>query len=321
MVRMRAITIEQPGGPEALRWTEVPDPVPADGEVLIEVCAAGVNRADLLQRQGLYPPPAGAPPYPGMEVSGRIVGVGGGTHHWQVGQDVCALISGGGYAELAVAPVGQLLPIPRNVTLEDAAALPEVAATVFSNVVALAGLRPGETLLVHGGGSGIGTFAVQLGKALGAHVVTTARRGKHEALTSLGADRVIDYTVEDFSATVKADVILDIIGGAYLAGNVKALNEGGRLVVIGMQGGRKAELDLGALLAKRGSVFATALRSRTLVQKTAIIRGVREEVWPLIDEGLIGPVVHSRVPLPDAPEAHRLMESSEHFGKIILTRP
>lgn len=321
MVRMRAITIEQPGGPEVLRWTEVPDPVPAHDEVLIEVRAAGVNRADLLQRQGHYPPPAGAPPYLGMEVSGRIVGVGSGTHHWRVGQDVCALISGGGYAELVVAPVGQLLPVPRNVTLEDAAALPEVAATVFSNVVALAGIRPGETLLVHGGGSGIGTFAVQLGKALGAHVVTTARRGKHEALTGLGADRVIDYTVEDFSATVKADVILDIIGGAYLAGNVKALNEGGRLVVIGMQGGRKGELDLGALLAKRGSVFGTALRSRSLAQKASIIRGVREEVWPLIDEGLIGPVVHSRVPLPDAPEAHRLMESSEHFGKIILIRP
>ncbi|WP_327007519.1 NAD(P)H-quinone oxidoreductase [Dactylosporangium sp. NBC_01737] len=318
---MRAITIEQPGGPEALRWTEVPDPVPAHDEVLIEVRAAGVNRADLLQRQGHYPPPAGAPPYPGMEVSGRIVQVGPGSHPWEVGQDVCALISGGGYAELAVAPVGQLLPVPRNTTVEDAAALPEVAATVFSNIVDVAGIRPGETLLVHGGGSGIGTFAVQLGKALGAHVVTTARQGKHEALTRLGADRVIDYTVEDFSATVKADVILDIIGGAYLAGNVKALNEGGRLVVIGMQGGRKAELDLGALLAKRGSVFATALRSRSLAQKASIIRGVREEVWPLIDEGLIGPVVHSRVPMPDAAEAHRLMESSEHFGKIILTRP
>ncbi|MEV4508102.1 NAD(P)H-quinone oxidoreductase [Dactylosporangium sp. NPDC049525] len=318
---MHAITIEQPGGPEVLRWTEVPDPVPAHDEVLIEVRAAGVNRADLLQRQGHYPPPAGAPPYPGMEVSGRIVEVAAGAHHWQVGQDVCALISGGGYAELAVAPVGQLLPVPRNVTLEDAAALPEAAATVFSNVVDVAGIRPGETLLVHGGGSGIGTFAVQLGKALGAHVVTTARQSKHEALTRIGADRVIDYTVEDFSATVTADVILDIIGGAYLAGNVKALNEGGRLVVIGLQGGRKAELDLGALLAKRGSVFATALRSRSLAQKASIIRGVREEVWPLIDEGLIGPVVHSRVPMADAAEAHRLMESSEHFGKIILTRP
>jgi putative PIG3 family NAD(P)H quinone oxidoreductase len=315
---MRAITIEQPGGPEVLRWSEVPDPEPAEDEVLIEVHAAGVNRADLLQRQGHYPPPEGAPPYPGMEVSGRIVH--SGSPQWQVGQDVCALISGGGYAELAVAPVGQLLPVPRNVTLEDAAALPEVAATVFSNVVAVAGIRPGETLLVHGGGSGIGTFAVQLGKALGAHVVTTARRSKHEALTALGADRVIDYTAEDFSATVKADVILDIIGGAYLKGNVKALNDGGRLVVIGMQGGRKAELDIGALLAKRGSVFATALRSRPPAQKASIIRGVREEVWPLIEEGLIGPVVHSRVPMSEAAEAHRLMESSEHFGKIILTR-
>jgi putative PIG3 family NAD(P)H quinone oxidoreductase len=316
---MRAVTIEQPGGPEVLRWTEVPDPAPAADEVLIEVRAAGVNRADLLQRQGLYPPPAGAPPYPGMEVSGRIVE--SRSSHWRVGQEVCALISGGGYAELAVAPAGQLLPVPRGVSLEDAAALPEVAATVFSNVVEVAGIRPGETLLVHGGGSGIGTFAVQLGKALGAHVVTTARAGKHAALTRLGADRVIDYTAEDFSATVRADVILDIIGGAYLKGNVQALNEGGRLVVIGMQGGRKAELDLGALLAKRGSVFATALRSRTPAQKAAIIRGVREEVWPLVEEGLIGPVVHARVPMPEAAEAHRLMESSEHFGKISLIRP
>lgn len=321
MVRMRAITIEQPGGPEVLRWTEVPDPVPGHDEVLIEVSAAGVNRADLLQRQGLYPPPEGAPPYLGMEVSGRIVGVGGGTHHWRVGQEVCALIAGGGYAELVAAPVGQLLPVPGNVSLQDAAALPEVAATVFSNIVDVAGLKPGETLLVHGGGSGIGTFAVQLGKALGAHVVTTARPSKHAALTKLGADRVIDYTAEDFSVTVKADVVLDIMGGSYLAGNVKALNEGGRLVVIGLQGGRKAELDLGALLAKRGSVSATALRSRSLAQKAAIIRGVREEVWPLIEKGLISPVVHSAVPLPQAADAHRLLEAGEHFGKIILTRP
>lgn len=321
MVRMHAITIERPGGPEVLRWTEVPDPVPGQDEVLIEVHAAGVNRADVLQRQGLYPPPEGAPPYPGMEVAGRIAGVGSGTHHWQVGQEVCALIPGGGYAELAVAHVGLLLPVPRNLTLDEAAALPEAAATVFSNVVDVAGLRPGETLLVHGGGSGIGTFAVQLGKALGAHVVTTARKSKHDALIRLGADRVIDYTAEDFSETVKADVILDIIGGAYLGANVKALNEGGRLVVIGLQGGRKGELDLGALLAKRGSVHATALRSRPLAQKAAIIRGVREEIWPLIEEGLIGPVVDSRVPMPDAADAHRRMESSEHFGKIILTRP
>lgn len=316
---MHAITIEQPGGPEVLRWVEVPDPAPGAGEVLIEVRAAGVNRADLLQRQGHYPPPAGAPPYPGMEVSGVIRQVGPGVHHWHAGQQVCALISGGGYAELAVAPAGQLLPVPRNVSLEDAAALPEVAATVFANVVDVAGIKPGETLLVHGGGSGIGTFAVQLGKALGAHVVATARAAKHARLLEIGADRVIDYTVEDFSATVRADVILDIIGGAYLAGNVKALNEGGRLVVIGLQGGRKAELDLGALMAKRGSVFATALRSRTPSQKASIIRGVREEVWPLIEEGQLGPIVFRRVPMRAAAEAHRLMESSEHFGKIILT--
>ena len=316
---MHAITIEQPGGPEVLRWTEVPEPAPAAGEVLIEVAAAGVNRADAHQRKGQYPPPPGAPPYPGMEVSGRIAALGEGVRTWRVGQEVCALIAGGGYAERVAVPMAQLLPVPKGVTLQDAAGLPEVAATVFSNVVELARLRAGETLLVHGGGSGIGTFAVQLGKALGATVIATARRAKHEGLKKLGADRVIDYIEEDFSDSVQADVILDIMGAAYLGKNVKALNDGGRLIVIGLQGGRKAELDLGALLAKRGTVAATALRSRTPAQKASILRGVREELWPLLDEALIRPVIHARIPMTEAAEAHRLLESSEHFGKIILT--
>ncbi|WP_238008291.1 NAD(P)H-quinone oxidoreductase [Dactylosporangium sp. AC04546] len=315
---MHAITIAEPGGPEVLRWTEVAEPAAGPGEVLIDVVAAGVNRADALQRQGAYPPPQGSPPYPGMEVSGRIAEVGDGVHTWRVGQEVCALIGGGGYAERVAAPAAQVLPVPKGVSVTDAAGLPEVAATVFSNVVDLARLKPGETLLVHGGGSGIGTFAVQLGKALGAHVVATARKGKHERLEQLGADRVIDYTTEDFAETVKADVILDIMGAAYLKQNVKALNDGGRLVVIGLQGGRKGELDLGALLAKRGTVAATALRSRTAAQKAAIIRGVREEVWPLIEEGLIRPVIDRTVPIENAAEAHRVLESNEHFGKIIL---
>ncbi|WP_432832514.1 NAD(P)H-quinone oxidoreductase [Dactylosporangium sp. CA-092794] len=316
---MYAITITQPGGPEVLQWTEVPDPAPAAGEVLIEVAAAGLNRADALQRQGHYPPPAGAPPYPGMEVSGRIRALGDGVHGWRVGQEVCALIGGGGYAELVVAPAGQVLPVAAKTTVVDAAALPEVAATVFSNVVDLARLKPGETLLVHGGGSGIGTFAVQLGKALGATVVATARAAKRDRLLELGADRVIDYTVEDFSDSVEADVILDIMGGSYLARNVSALKVGGRLVVIGLQGGRRGELDVGALLTKRALVAGTTLRARADEEKAAIIRGVREEVWPLIEEGMIRPVVDSRFAMQDAAEAHRLLESNEHFGKILLT--
>jgi putative PIG3 family NAD(P)H quinone oxidoreductase len=315
---VHAITIERPGGPEVLRWTEMPEPAPAAGEVLIEVAAAGVNRADVLERQGKYPSPKGVPPYPGMEVSGRIRALGDGVSGWSVGQDVCALIGGGGYAELAVAPAGQLLPVPKTTDVVDAAGLPEVAATVFSNVVELARLQRGETLLVHGGGSGIGTFAVQLGKALGATVVATARAAKRERLLALGADRVIDYQTEDFK-TVQADVILDIMGAAYLQRNIDALKTGGRLVVIGLQGGLRAELDLRQLLNKRALVAGTTLRSRPAVEKAAIMRAVHEHVWPLVEQGLIRPVVHARYAMREAAEAHRLLESNEHFGKILLT--
>ncbi|MFI5915599.1 NAD(P)H-quinone oxidoreductase [Dactylosporangium sp. NPDC051541] len=316
---MHAITIERPGGPEALRWTEVADPAPGDGEVLIEVVAAGVNRADALQRQGFYPPPKDAPPYPGLEVSGRVRALGSGVHTLQVGQEVCALLGGGGYAELVVAPAAQVLPVPKNVGLVDAAGLPEVAATVFSNIVDLARLKPGETLLVHGGGSGIGTFAVQLGKALGAEVVATARAAKRDRLLALGADRVIDYTAADFAKEVQADVVLDIMGGPYLKPNVDVLKVGGRLVVIGLQGGRTGELDMGQLLTKRALVAGTTLRARSAGEKAAIVRGVREEVWPLLDEGMIRPVIDTRKPITEAADAHRLLESNEHFGKILLT--
>jgi putative PIG3 family NAD(P)H quinone oxidoreductase len=316
---VHAITIERPGGPDALRWTEVPDPAPAAGEVLIEVVAAGVNRADALQRQGNYPVPEGAPPYPGLEVAGRVRAVGDGVLGWQAGQEVCALLGGGGYAQLVAVPAAQVLPAPRGLDVADAAALPEVAATVFSNIVDVARLKPGETLLVHGGGSGIGTFAIQLGKALGAEVVATARAAKRERLLQLGADRVIDYKTQDFSQEVRADVILDIMGGAYLKQNVDALKVGGRLVVIGMQGGRRGELDLGQLLTKRALVAGTTLRARPAAEKAAIVRGVREEVWPLIEEGLIRPVIHARFPMAEAPAAHRLLESNEHVGKILLT--
>ncbi|MER7280690.1 NAD(P)H-quinone oxidoreductase [Dactylosporangium sp. NPDC000244] len=316
---MHAITIERPGGPEALRWSEVPDPAAADGEVLIEVAAAGVNRADALQRQGNYPPPKDAPPYPGLEVSGRIKAVGDGVHGWHAGQEVCALLGGGGYAQLVAVPAAQVLPVPKGVDLVDAAGLPEVAATVFSNVVDLARLKPGETLLVHGGGSGIGTFAIQLGKALGAEVVATARAAKRERLLELGADRVIDYRAADFSKEVQADVVLDIMGGSYLKQNVDALKVGGRLVVIGLQGGRRGELDMGQLLTKRALVAGTTLRARSSAEKAGIVRGVREEVWPLVDEGMIRPVIHQRFPMTEAAAAHRLLESNEHVGKILLT--
>ncbi|MFU8853879.1 NAD(P)H-quinone oxidoreductase [Micromonospora sp. SL1-18] len=324
---MHAITIPKPGGPEALVWSEVPDPEPGPGEVVVEVSASAVNRADLLQRQGHYPPPPGAPAYPGLECSGVIAAVGAEVTGWAVGQEVCALLSGGGYAERVAVPAGQLLPVPAGVDVVDAAALPEVACTVWSNVVRVAGLTAGETLLVHGGGSGIGTFAIQLGVALGATVVVTARAAKHERLRELGAAHAIDYREQDFVEEVRrvtdgrgADVILDIMGAAYLPRNVAALATGGRLVVIGMQGGRKGELDLGMLLAKRGSVHATALRSRPLGEKAEIVRGVREQVWPLVESGAIRPVVHARARLADAADAHRLIETSDHLGKVLLVR-
>ncbi|PTA46427.1 NAD(P)H-quinone oxidoreductase [Micromonospora sp. RP3T] len=324
---MRAVTITEPGGPEALVWAEVPDPEPGPGEVVVEVRASAVNRADLLQRQGHYPPPPGASAYPGLECSGTVRALGPDVTGWSVGQEVCALLTGGGYAEQVAVPAGQLLPVPDGVDLVDAAALPEVACTVWSNVVDLAGLAEGDTLLVHGGGSGIGTFAIQLGVALGATVVATARAAKHERLRELGAAHTVDYREQDFVEEVRrvtdgrgADVILDIMGASYLPRNVAALATGGRLVVIGMQGGRKGELDLGMLLAKRASVHATALRSRPLAEKAAIVRGVREQVWPLVAAGRVRPVVHARVDMADAADAHRLVETSDHLGKVLLVR-
>ncbi|WBC13016.1 NAD(P)H-quinone oxidoreductase [Micromonospora sp. WMMA1998] len=324
---MRAITITEPGGPEALVWTEVPDPEPGPGEVVVEVRASAVNRADLLQRQGHYPPPPGAPAYPGLECSGTVRALGPDVTGWAVGQEVCALLAGGGYAEQVAVPAGQLLPVPAGVDLVDAAALPEVACTVWSNVVDLARLAEGDTLLVHGGGSGIGTFAIQLGVALGATVVVTARSAKHDRLRELGAAHTIDYREQDFVEEVRrvtdgrgADVVLDIMGASYLPRNVAALATGGRLVVIGMQGGRKGELDLGMLLAKRGSVHATALRSRPVAEKAAITRGVREQVWPLVEAGRVRPVVHARVRMADAADAHRLVETNDHLGKVLLVR-
>ncbi|MFD6567087.1 NAD(P)H-quinone oxidoreductase [Micromonospora profundi] len=322
---MRAVTIPQPGGPDALLWAEVPDPEPGPGEVIVDVRASGVNRADLLQRQGHYPPPPGASTYPGLECSGVITEVGADVAGWAVGQQVCALLSGGGYAERVAVPAGQLLPVPACDPV-DAAALPEVACTVWSNLIQVGRLSAGDTLLVHGGGSGIGTFAIQFGAALGATVLTTARAAKHDRLRELGAAHTIDYREQDFAEEVRrvtdgrgADVVLDIMGASYLGRNVAVLATGGRLVVIGMQGGRKAELDLGALLTKRASVSATSLRARPLAEKAEIVQGVRDEVWPMVTAGAIRPIVDRRLPMAEAAQAHRLVESNEHFGKVVLT--
>ncbi|MDQ0935056.1 NAD(P)H-quinone oxidoreductase [Streptomyces turgidiscabies] len=318
---MQAIVIED----KQLVLREVADPRPGPGEVAVDVTAAGANRADVSQRQGLYPPPPGTAPYPGLEVSGVVSALGIGVKGRQVGDEVTCLLAGGGYAERVAVPAAHTLPVPAGVSLQDAAALPEVACTVWSNVVDRDGLREGETLLVHGGGSGIGTFAVQLGKALGASVVVTARAAKHDRLRALGADLTIDYTTEDFVSATKeftdgtgADVILDIIGAKYLASNVEVLAPNGRITVIGLQGGRKAELDLALLLNRRGSVSATSLRARPRADKSRIVAGVEREVWPLVEAGTVKPVVHTTLPLAEAAEAHRLMEASDHFGKILL---
>ncbi|MEV4248079.1 NAD(P)H-quinone oxidoreductase [Streptosporangium canum] len=316
---MHAIVIDKPGGPEVLTWREVPEPRPGPGDVLIDVAASAVNRADVMQRQGLYDPPPGAPPYPGLECSGVVAEVGSDVEDFKPGDRVCALLAGGGYAERVAVPWQQVMRVPEGVDLVEAAALPEVACTVWSNVFMTARLRKGETLLVHGGASGIGTLAVQLAKAFGSHVVVTAGSAEKIArCVELGADEGVNYREEDFAERVRADVILDIVGGRYLPGNVKALKTGGRLVVIGMQGGSKGELNLGALLVKRASVHGTTLRSRPVDEKGVIVRGVVENVWPLVEAGAIRPVIHARVPMSDAAEAHKILESGDHVGKILL---
>lgn len=323
---MHAIVIAEAGDPDVLTWTKVEDPVPGPGEVVIDVTAAGVNRADVMQRQGFYPPPPGAPPYPGLECSGTIAAVGTGVTGWKTGDEACALLAGGGYAEKVLVPAGQLLPKPKGTDLAIAAALPETACTVYSNVNMLAGLKEGETFLVHGGGSGIGTMAIQLAKSAGATVAVTAgSREKLDACRALGADITINYREEDFAASLKqatgghgADVILDIIGGAYLPGNVEALAAEGRMVFIGLQKGGKGELDMGKLMAKRGTIMGTTLRARPKEQKAEIVQAVTSHVWPLVEAGKIAPVVHRELPISQAAEAHRIMEASTHTGKILL---
>jgi putative PIG3 family NAD(P)H quinone oxidoreductase len=324
---MRAVIASEPGGPEVLTVTELPDPQPGPGEVVLDVAATAVNRADTLQRQGKYPPPPGASDVLGLECSGTLAAVGEGVDRWQVGDEVCALLAGGGYAEKVLVPAGQVMPLPEGVDLVTAGALPEVACTVWSNVFMVAGLQPGETLLVHGGAGGIGNLAIQVAKALGARVVTTAGSEEKLALCrELGADVAVSYRDQDFVEEVKAatdgrgaDVILDNMGAKYLDRNVSALAVQGRLVIIGMQGGVKGELNIGKLLAKRGAVIATSLRSRPVEEKAAICAAVVEHVWPLVADGSVRTIVHATFPLEKAADAHRLMESGQHVGKIVLT--
>jgi len=324
---MKAVVVTEPGGPENLHLDEVPDPVAGPGEVVVDVAATAVNRADVLQRLGFYPPPAGASPYLGLECSGVIGAVGDGAGDWRVGDAVCALLAGGGYAERVAVPVGQLLPVPDGVALVDAAALPEALCTVWNNVFMAAGLRPGEVLLVHGGAGGIGTMAIQLAKQVGARVAVTAGSAeKLERCRELGADVLVNYREQDFVDVVRdategrgADVVLDVMGAKYLARNLDVLAPNGRIAVIGLQGGATAELDLGRLMSKRAALLATTLRARPAAEKAAIIASVREHVWPLLAAGTVRPVVHARLPLADAAEAHRTMEASTHVGKLVLT--
>jgi putative PIG3 family NAD(P)H quinone oxidoreductase len=329
---MWAVTIEEAGAPATLGWAEVPDPVAGPGEVLIDVAATAVNRADLLQAAGHYPPPPGASTILGMECSGVVAGLGPGVTDWQLGDQVCALLAGGGYATKVAVPAVQLLPVPRGVDLVGAAALPEVTCTVWSNLVMTAGLSAGQTVLIHGGSSGIGTMAIQVAHQLGATVaVTTSRAATLQACRDLGADLTIDYTQQDFVAELKsatdgagADIILDVVGAKYLRRNVDALADGGRLVIIGMQGGTTAEMDINALLRKRAGIIATALRSRPVSgpgSKAEIVDDVRRRLWPMIESGRIRPVIDTVMDLPDAGEAHRRLARGGHVGKIVLRAP
>jgi len=325
---MRAVEIVRPGGPEVLTETTRPDPVPDPGEVLIQVAAAGVNRADLLQRQGNYPPPPGASDIPGLECSGVIVGLGDDVVGWQVGDRVAALLDGGGYADLVVTPAAQLLSVPDHLDLVDAAGLPEAVCTAWSNLVMVGRLARGEIVLIQGGSGGVGSVAIQLAAALGAHVVTTAGGPERvERCIDLGAESALDHRADDVAAHLAeatsghgADVILDVLGAGGLTANVRALATGGRLVVIGLQQGRRAEIDLGMLMGKRASVHGTTLRSRPPAEKAAIVADVAAHAWPLLGpaDTRLRPVIHARMPLAEAGRAHSQLDSGEVFGKLLL---
>jgi putative PIG3 family NAD(P)H quinone oxidoreductase len=324
---MRAIEITEPGDPDVLRITDYPVPEPGEEDVLIEVRAAGVNRPDVMQRTGMYPPPPGAPETPGLEVAGTIRAVGPKAAGVQVGEEVCALVAGGGYAEYCVAPASLCLPIPEGLTPVQAAAVPETFFTVWTNVFDRGRLGSGEILLVHGGSSGIGTTAIQLAKAFGATVYVTAGSDeKCQACTELGADAAINYRTEDFVERVAeltddrgVDVILDMIGGSYLPRNLKSLAVEGRIVQIALQGGPKVEMNLLPIMLKRLTLTGSTLRPRTVTQKAMIAHSLRERVWPLLESGKVKPIIHATFPLASANEAHRMMEGSQHIGKIVLS--
>lgn len=320
---MHAITLTEFGTPDVMQWTEVPDLRPERGQVIVDVAAAGVNRADLMQRQGFYPPPPGASETLGLECSGIISELGDGVHDWKVGDRVCALLAGGGYAEQVAVPSTQLFPVPRGLDLHAAAALPEVASTVWSNLVMYGGLRSGHVVLLHGGGSGIGTHAIQVAKALGATVAVTAGSGaKLDFCASLGADILINYKEQDFVDELPdgADLILDNMGAKYLERNVNALAMDGILITIGMQGGLKGELNFGALLGKRGTIHAAGLRGRPETGKSSkadIVADMTKRLWPMIEEGAVAPIIHAELPITEAAEAHRLLDA-DAIGKVIL---
>ncbi len=316
------VTFSDFGGPEVLRTEERPTPNPGPGEVRIRVVGAGVNRADVLQRQGHYPPPEGAPEWPGLEVSGFIDAVGAGVETVAEGDAVCALLPGGGYADMCVAPVGLVLPVPPGLDMIPAAGLVESACTTWSNL-RVAGARPGDSILIHGGSGGVGSLGIQIAKAAGLHVLTTSRGPERTAECSrLGADVAIDYIEDDFAEIASAeggvDIVLDILGAVYLDRNLRALAPGGRLIVLGLQGGSRAELDLGALLRSRATIAGTTLRGRPLAQREAIVADVRESVWPWIP-GQVAPVIGATYPLAEAASAHAALDSGDVFGKIVLT--
>ena len=327
---MRAIAITRPGGPEVLELVERPDPAAGPGECLIRVAASGINRPDVLQRKGAYPPPPGASDLPGLEVAGEIVAGDPdalAAQGFRLGDRVCALANGGGYAELCVVPVGQCLPVPAGWSLAQAASLPETCFTVWANVFDRARLQPGETLLVHGGSSGIGVTAIQMARAMGARVlVTVGSVDKAQACLALGAEVAINYRDQDFVTEAKAatagkgvDVILDMVAGEYIGRGLQALAEDGRLALIAVQGGVKSEIDAGLVLRRRLTITGSTLRPRSAAFKAELARSLRERVWPLIDAGRIKPVVYRELPAASAAEAHALMESNQHIGKIVLT--
>jgi putative PIG3 family NAD(P)H quinone oxidoreductase len=320
---MLAVVVSEPGGVDTLEVVDRPDPEPGPGEVLIRIRAAGVNRGDLLQRMGLYPPPPGASDILGLECSGEVAALGPEVTSFAVGDPVVALLAAGGYAELVAVPAGQVAAAPDGLDLVDAGGLMEAACTVWLNLAMVGRLQAGETLLVHGGSSGIGTTAIQVARTLGSRVLTTVGTDeKAEFCRELGADVVVNYRDQDFAEVLRddpADVILDIIGAKYLASNVAVLATGGRLVIIGMQGGIKAELDLSALMRKRGTVTAGTIRARPVAEKADIVAQTVEHVWPMVASGHVRPIVHARFPLAEVAQAHQVLEESSHIGKVLLT--